>query len=520
MTKKSSDLKFSPQVRTQCCPKSAPEVAPDLPIPFVFGSNGEIDPIRDSKVGHARTLFDAVVIDRARRLGISRRDFIASGRGAAAALVVMNAVYGCTDGSPKARAGLVDAAAPDAGWPDVAHLDGSYALDAEATLDAGMACDALTGDELIIDVQTHHVNPEGQWRTSNPGWQAFLSSLPQGGCGEAAAADCFSRRHYLREMFLNSDTDVAVLSAVPAAIGANPLEIAEAMETLRVAEELADSERLLLHGLVLPNEVGQLDGMDRLVSEHRIAAWKVYTPYGGWRLDDPAIGLPFIEKAVATGVKRICAHKGLVLPGFDRAASDPSDIGVVAAAYPDVQFVVYHSGWDSGYTEGPFRGPRGGVDRLIQSMHDNNVAPNSNVWAELGTTWRALMTRPSEAAHVLGKLLTHVGEDRVVWGTDSIWYGSPQDQIMAFRAFQISESLQSQYGYPALTADIKAKVFGLNAAELYGVDPDETRCAIDEDELTRLTMSWPFETPSFRQYGPRTRRELFAFLASRDGRPG
>ena len=63
------------------------------------------------------------------------------------------------------------------------------------------------------------------------------------------------------------------------------------------------------------------------------------------------------------------------------------------------------------------------------------------------------MGDPTEAAHALGKLLKHVGPNRVLWGTDSIWYGSPQDQIQAFRAFQISREFQDRYGYPALTAD-------------------------------------------------------------------
>ena len=61
------------------------------------------------------------------------------------------------------------------------------------------------------------------------------------------------------------------------------------------------------------------------------------------------------------------------------------------------------------------------------------------------------MRDPDEAAHVLGKLLERVGDDRVLWGTDSIWYGSPQNQIEAFRNFQISNEFQDTFGYPELT---------------------------------------------------------------------
>ena len=68
--------------------------------------------------------------------------------------------------------------------------------------------------------------------------------------------------------------------------------------------------------------------------------------------------------------------------------------------------------------------------------------PGANVYAELGSTWYLMLRRPVEAAHVLGKLLLAVGPDRIVWGTDSIWYGSPQPLIDAFRTFEIPERMQ------------------------------------------------------------------------------
>ena len=96
------------------------------------------------------------------------------------------------------------------------------------------------------------------------------------------------------------------------------------------------------------------------------------------------------------------------------------------------------------------------------------------------------MASPNEAAHLLGKLLVHFGEDNIVWGTDSIWYGSPQDQIQLFRAFQISEEFQERFGYPALTPQIKAKIFGTNAARVFGVDLPTVACGIDADAIAEL----------------------------------
>ena len=81
------------------------------------------------------------------------------------------------------------------------------------------------------------------------------------------------------------------------------------------------------------------------------------------------------------------------------------------------------------------------------------------------------MGSPDEAAHVLGKLLVAFGPERILWGTDSIWYGSPQDQIAAFRAFEITPAFQERFGYPALTPDVKRRILGHNAIDLFGITP-------------------------------------------------
>ena len=52
-----------------------------------------------------------------------------------------------------------------------------------------------------------------------------------------------------------------------------------------------------------------------------------------------------------------------------------------------------------------------GVDRLIRSLEDNGLEPSANVYAELGGTWWFVMRDPTVAAHTLGKLLRHVGEE-------------------------------------------------------------------------------------------------------------
>src|SRR5262249_22168662 len=143
-----------------------------------------------------------------------------------------------------------------------------------------------------------------------------------------------------------------------------------------------------------------------------------------------------------------------------------------------------------------------------------------NVWVDIATVWREVLREPTTAAHVLGKLLKRVGPRRVLWGTDAIWYGSPQAQLQAFRAFAISEQFQEEYGYPALTPAIKQHVLGLNAAHLFRLDPDATRCALATDPITgartvaahlRADDALP---PASQPNGPTSRRQMLQWLAS------
>ena len=486
--------------------KSAPDHPIESPIPFRTGSNGEFVPVAPTARDRAAdAMFHRIAAEKAKRLGITRRDFVSSAMGTASALFVINQVYGCESGAGTGG-------------------DAGFDVDSGMMEDAG-ACEPLTGDEFIFDVQTHHVNPNGAWRDGGT-FESALSGFPQAGCGETDFVDCFDADHYIRELFVNSDTAVAALSQVPAVPGNNPLETEEAAVTREIVNRMADSERLLIHGIVVPDRgTEQLDGMQALKEEQRIAAWKVYTQFGGWRLDDEAIGIPFIEKARELDVKLVCAHKGLSMFGLDPSISSADDIGVVAPMYPDVSFLVYHSGFEVNVPEGPYDPTaEQGVDTLVRAVLESGVGQQGNIYGELGSTWRFLMTQPTAAAHALGKLLLHLGEDRILWGTDSIWYGTPQDQISAFRAFQIPESMQETYGYPALTAQAKEKILGLNAAALYGVDVDETRCAIREDDFANAKLAIQedpsLRRPSYRRIGPQSRREFLRYLQIHGDRPG
>jgi hypothetical protein len=158
------------------------------------------------------------------------------------------------------------------------------------------------------------------------------------------------------------------------------------------------------------------------------------------------------------------------------------------------------------------------VDRFVRAMEEAKLPPNSNIYAELGSTWRGVLGSPGDAGHLLGKLLKYVGTDNVLYGTDCVMSGNPQPQITALRMFSIAPALQQQFGYPELTPELRRKILGLNGARAYGVDPARVRYVIKDDEINGLRTALRHDRrsvpmPDRRQYaGPKTRKQLFAFL--------
>jgi predicted TIM-barrel fold metal-dependent hydrolase len=439
-----------------------------LPIKLDSTSNGEFVPVPLAPVNRAANrLAHATASENAKRLGLSRRKFLISSCGAASTLLAFNAAHG--------------------------KAAGFYDLSTEAALDEQLAR-LQTGaakQELIFDVQGHFVDsPKG-----NP------------------------KNHevFIKDVFMDSDTDLMVLSFVPSTREAEPVTIEAADAVRRIVERLEGTHRLLLHGRVNPNQPGDLEGMDELAQKWRVSAWKTYTQYGpggkGYFLSDE-VGTRFIERARKLGVKVVCVHKGLPFGSRSYEHSQCGDIGVVSKRFPDVKFLVYHSGFVTSVKEGPYdpAARRDGIDTLIRSLIENDVKPGSNVYAELGSTWRFLMRDPEQAAHALGKLVKHCGEDNVLWGTDSIWYGSPQDQIVAFRTFQISRELRERYGYPEITPAVRAKILGLNAAKVYGISADEVKRVLSRDRISSERTAYAERPdPHFLTYGPKTRREFLRF---------
>jgi hypothetical protein len=368
---------------------------PGLPLKLWPCSNGEyLPPPLDELCLEAMRRARAGADDHARHHNWSRRRFLLSAAGMAAGLHALERAS-----ADRARAHAIE-------------RGGVFRVGASAAADSDEANALVHGTAEaagVIDVQTHFLE-FGPWGTG----------FPQGACGEADPADCFSVDYWYDLVLGGSDTAVAVISAVPVVGAADPLSV-EAMERGReLATRLCGDDRVLIQGHAVP-DVGPIESaiasMADVAGNHDLCAWKVYTHSpNGWFLDDhdpalPPVGAAFLQAVRDTGVRVVAVHKGL--SGGDPHAS-PIDIGPAAAANPDIAFLVYHSGFESAAAEGPYDPDGAGVDRLVRSLSEWGAGPGGNVYAELGSTWRSVMGSPDAAAHVLGKLLVALGPERIL----------------------------------------------------------------------------------------------------------
>ena len=381
-----------------------------------------------------------------------------------------------------------------------------YEVPEAATLEADAARRTFDGDQVVIDVQTHFIADRPGTRATAGQIHRLYTDLAPLWWRRLGEARKYDFAEYLRCVFLESETAVAVLTSGPGTGPERMLFNREMAGARALLDRLAAGGRLLNHAVIHADHPGEIDAMEDEVTRHRPAGWKCYTIGArsdagrGWWLDDEATGVRFIERAIEVGVPLICAHKGIIAL-VDNGS--PRDIGPVAKAFPQVDFLVYHSGWEiplgPGPEEGPYTEETGdvGVNRLLRSLRASGVGRGANVYAELGSTWFGLIRRPDEAAHVLGKLLLELGPDNVLWGTDAIWYGPSQVAIDAFRAFQIPLSYRQEFGYPELTPDLKARILGRNAARVYGIDLEEAgrRAAADDLAWVKAALSESARTP-------------------------
>ena len=485
---------------------SAETVAYRSPVPTQMVSNGEYMPLAQTKAqAEVEERIKALADTHGKKLGLSRRRFLETSSGMAAAFMAMNQVFG--------------------------HL---FSVDPAEAADPAAAEErrAKLADQFIFDAQTHHVRTsfdrEGilslrRWaQGDNTKKKVVNPDLPT----SPPTLDVFNFDHYIKDIFLDSDTKVAILSGFTSETPEHmALTTDEIVESRELINRLTESQRLMGHGLFWPGKPGNLEEMDRVARELKIDSWKGYTvgdPGEGeskypWMMDDEKLAFPCWETATKVGVRNVCIHKGLIPPDYEKFTNwryaGVDDIVGAAKAFPNLNFIIYHSAlrpaFDLDATEAEFE-KTGYIPWITDLAEIPGKQGVKNVYAEIGTTFgSAVVTHPRLAAGMMGQLIKGFGPDHVIWGTDSVWYGSPQWQIEAMRRMEIPEDLQEKHGWAALgsaTGDVKSAIFGLNGAKVYGVEVDAKRNPVPpnyKDKLAQIKTEYRAQgaQPSNTYYG-------------------
>ena len=457
------------------------------PIPTQIVSNGEYNPppqTREQRRVEARV--EDLATELSPRHGLNRRQFLASSAGMAAAFLAMNEVFGPIFDVSRAEAqtlGMADARA------------------------AGLA------GQFIFDDQTHFVRDdfkqEGLLDLAKYAKQHWNPAL----AGENNLAR-FKFENYVKEIFVDSDTKVALLSGAPFDDPTWDLLTNDQIAAARAAiNRIAGSRRLLAHAVFTPTKPGWLAEVDRCIASVHPDSWKGYTvgdplspskQHSYWRLDDEKTLYPFYERAVKAGINTVCIHKGLLPADYEKSwagvweYNTVWDVGKAAKDWPQINFVIYHSALrmflespDAMLNEFEKTGRIKWATKLAEIPAKFGV---TNVYGEIGTSFATCAVgSPRLAAALMGTLVRGLGPDHVVWGSDSVWYGSPQWQIEALRRLEIPEDMRRKHRFSPLgPADglVKTAIFGGNSARLYNLSVKSALAPIAGDRIAAIAREY------------------------------
>jgi uncharacterized protein len=438
------------------------------PIPTQIISSDEYLPAPQSaqqKEVEARLI--AMGDELGAKQGLDRREFFQTAAGMAAAFVAMNDTFGAVF--------------------DVSRAEAATPAQAQERADA-------LKDQFIMDMHTHFLRDDTRLQTfvrareavGRLGWNPALIDKPQ-------TIEDLKWNNYFKEVFLDSDTKIALISSAPSDIPQDWFltnEMAIAARD-RVNKE-AGSKRMYAHAIFTPGQPGWLEHLEQALSMG-CDSIKGYTIGDNtnkhiskypWRMDDEAVTYKAYELCVKHGIKNVCVHKGLFPTSVEQqfphllTYCDVRDVGKAAKDWPQLNFVIYHSayrhagggGATGGWAEFEQTGRVSWVSDLAEIPEKYGV---TNVYGDVGQLFaQSVIAEPRLGAALMGILIKGLGADHVCWGTDAIWTGSPQWQIEALRRLEIPEDMQKKYGFAPLggaTGTVKTAIFSGNNMRLYGL---------------------------------------------------
>jgi len=457
------------------------------PIPTQMISNGEFNPLPQTREqAHVEFKIKEMADKLGRSHGMNRRQFLGSSAGMAAAFIAMNEVFGR----------VFEVSRAEAAEPGMADVRAA----------------AMSG-QFILDDQTHFVRDDyeqsgimGLSQFAKKHWNPAL--VGENNLGRVKF------ENYLKEIYLDSDTKIALLSGAPFDDPTWELLSNDQIAAARgLINGFSGQRRLLAHSVFTPKRRGWIEEVERCISQIKPDSWKGYTIGDPlfpskfateWRLDDERLMYPMYERIVKAGINTVCIHKGLLPVDYEKSwpgiwqYNTVWDVGKAAKDWPQINFVIYHAALrtfleppDVAYAEFQKTGRMLWATDLAEIPAKYGV---TNVYGELGTSFASSVgMNPNYAAAFLGTLARGMGADHVVWGSDSLWYGSPQWQIEALRRLEIPGDMQKQHTFKPLGAadgPVKNGIFGLNSAKLYKVDPKTAQDPLSKDQIAAMKAEY------------------------------
>src|SRR3981081_1834722 len=287
------------------------------PIPTQIVSSDEYTPPPQSekqKQVEARLL--ALGDELGGTQGLSRRAFFQTAAGMAAGFVALNETFGP----------VFDVTRAEAATPAMAQE----------------RANALK-DQFIMDMHTHFLRDDTRVMTfvdmrnavGKAGWNKDLGTREQ-------TIEDLKFNNYKKEIFLDSDTKISLISSAPSDIEQDWFLTNEQMaEARKKINDEAGSRRVFCHAIFTPGQPGWLDKLDAALAL-KPESCKGYTVGDNthkeisrypWRTDDEKVAYKGYEKMVKAGIKNVCIHKGLFAPGIEKAFpnlrgfADVADVG-------------------------------------------------------------------------------------------------------------------------------------------------------------------------------------------------
>lgn len=477
---------------------------PRTPLPVRMVSSEEYHPVSQTrKQAETQARLYALADEIAPKLGLSRRRFFQTSAGMAAGFAALNGAFG-----PIFEVGAAEAATPEMADERAERLRGQF----------------------IMDMHTHFLRDDTRLenfvRLRNSVIQAGWNPQLNASTGAQSLED-LKFDNFFKEIFLDSDTKIALISSAPADNPGDWFLTNQQMADARArVNDRAGSARLMSHAIMTPGAPGWLDDLDAALAL-RPDSVKGYTVGDAlnpgtarhpWRMDSEEAYRGY-EKILAAGITTVCVHKGLW--GRGSAARLPhmtphaavGDVAQAAKDWPQLNFNIYHAGYrldDPDWALGEFEssGRIEWVTDLAEIPEKHGV---TNVYADVGQIFaQTLIAQPRICAAILGALIKGLGADKVCWGSDAVWTGSPQWQIEGLRRLEIPEDMQRKHGFVPLGAadgPVKSAIFGGNNARLYNVDVPQAQAAVASDRFAAIKAEYlaAGATPSNRRYGFVTR---------------